>query len=90
MLITLDDVNDLTHGLHHTLPLDMRDEINLSLKSKKEEAVEYEREGDTHYAFFSNCSRGGVCQGGITDWTDAFSMANLRDRWENYDRLWCS
>lgn len=75
------------------LPLDMRTEVDEALMFNYESLVEYRRTWDhndqpTHYAFFPNLLRGGVCDGGNTDWTDCTSMEDLVDRWENYQERW--
>ncbi len=70
------------------LPIDMGQEVSAALLSGREEAIEYVRNGGTHYVYFPSAGRGGVCQGGNTDWTDCDGINDLADRWANYESRW--
>jgi hypothetical protein len=75
-------------GEIESLPIDMRDAVVDALESGRESVIDYYRDESTHYVYFPRSMRGGVCQGGQTDWTDCTSMDDLIDRWSNYDDRW--
>lgn len=64
-----------------SLPLDMQREI----AKNPEHEFTYRRVcksgAVTHYIFFPEVNRGGVCEGGNTEWTDCDSLDDLADRW---------
>jgi hypothetical protein len=75
------------------LPTDMAKEIMDALQSGQETSIEYQcTSGDnqqpTHYVYFPNAMRGGVCGGGSTEWTDCDGLEDLQDRWESYAERW--
>ncbi len=76
------------------LPSDMQRETQRAIASGDETAVEYANLpagfGCTHYVYFPSAGRGGVCNGGNTEWTDCDGLNDLADRWENYDERWCN
>lgn len=42
----------------------------------------------TEYLYLPDPGRGGVCEGGDPEWTDADDMDDLIDRWANYETHW--
>lgn len=75
------------------MPIDMAEEAIDALTSDREKTVLYgvifDAEGvKTHYVWFPQAGRGGVCEGGNTDWTDCDSLEDLMDRWENWETRW--
>lgn len=73
--------------------MSLRDEAERALESGREKAVEYRRDAEynsqaTEYLYLPNAGRGGVNNGGDSDWTDCTSMDDLADRWENYEDRW--
>jgi len=80
------------------LPTDLGKEIVKLLSDGTETRIEYRREVETvrecedgldlHYAYFPASGRGAVCTNAGSDWTDADSMDDLVDRWENFEERW--
>lgn len=83
---------NISSDLEVVSAIDMRQEIAEAFGVGRENAIEYRRingSGNTvEYVYFPQCGRGGVCEGGNTEWTDCTDLDDLADRWENYDDLW--
>ncbi len=76
-----------------SLPCDIAAEACKCLTDGSETAIEYrvdvEPNGQsTHYVYFPNAGRGGVCDGADSQWTDCSSMDDLIDRYANFEDRW--
>ncbi len=88
--ITAANLEDSEGGMYE----DIWREIDAALQQGSEDHVEYERIPTSstviERVFFPRSGRGGVCEGGNTEWTDCTSLEDLADRWANYDDRWAN
>ena len=86
------DANNLHEIEDDGLPCDMKMEIESAIRSGREAEIEYRamwesNEQKTHLTYFPEAGRGGLCEGGNTNWTDCSdlkSMLTITDeKWSN-------
>lgn len=92
MIITAADIENIEALI---TPIDMRCETIDAMRSGVETVVQYrtipnytDSSEALHLVYFPKSQRGGVCDGGNTQWTDCAGLDDLFDRYVNCEERW--